>query len=179
MLAVRIQLRTVIVVTTLATVAGCGQSKKVLPETSPAPPAGGNSVREAGKPVQSANRIDPAAARLIVEGDRPTFIFPAVQDWTLQETAADSLARIGEPAVPALIVSLSAEDKTVRLNAARALARIGPAAKLAVPGLAKALNDPDPPVRMAAARALGQIGAQASPAIPDLIKALEREPARP
>jgi HEAT repeat protein len=83
-----------------------------------------------------------------------------------------ALARIGEPAVPALIETLNDRDPKVRAAAAMALARIGSQAKAAVPALIKALKDKDPDVRREAARALGQMGPAAQEAVPALLEAL-------
>ena len=92
------------------------------------------------------------------------------RDWTIREIAADSLWRIGRPAVPALIEALSDVDPYVRVLAARSLAYIGQDAEPAVPALIAALDDPNEAVRQTAARALGQIGSEAAEAIPALIE---------
>ncbi|MGH7140348.1 MAG: HEAT repeat domain-containing protein [Pirellulales bacterium] len=97
----------------------------------------------------------------------------AFRQWGVRETAADALARIGDPAVPALIDTLRDPDQSIRAHAALALARMGPKASPAVPELILALDDPDREVRQAAARALGQIGPDAEEAVPALIKALK------
>lgn len=92
---------------------------------------------------------------------------------TLPETAADALARIGEPALRPLIETLRDPNPQARLNAVRALSKMGPAAREAVPDLARLLrSDPDEQVRQNAARALGQIGPDAAEAIPALIEAM-------
>ncbi len=103
-------------------------------------------------------------------------------EWTLGETAADSLSRIGAPAVPALVDSLRDPDADRRLRAVRILAGIGSDASQAVPFLVEALRDPDPQVRKAAAWALGQIGPNAAEAVPALMELLQTDvgsPARP
>jgi HEAT repeat protein len=107
---------------------------------------------------------------------------PAFREWGVRETAADALARIGDPALPALVATLRDPDHSVRAQAARALARMGPKAASAVPELIIALDDSNEEVRQGAARALGQIGADAEKAVPALIKALKdprNKPARP
>ncbi|HVX10313.1 MAG TPA: HEAT repeat domain-containing protein [Pirellulales bacterium] len=107
---------------------------------------------------------------------------PAFREWGVRETAADALARIGDPALPALIATLQDPDHSIRAQAARALARMGPKAAPAVPELIVALDDSNEEVRQGAARALGQIGADAEEAVPALIKALKdprNKPARP
>ncbi|HET6884208.1 MAG TPA: HEAT repeat domain-containing protein [Pirellulales bacterium] len=97
----------------------------------------------------------------------------AFREWGVRDTAADALARIGEAAVPALIDILHDDDPSIRAQAARALARMGPKAAPAVSELIVVLNDPDSEVRRGAARALGQIGPDAEDAVPALIKALK------
>ena len=74
--------------------------------------------------------------------------------------------------VPALIAALADADRDVRLGAAAALGKIGPAAAEAVPALITALADADGDVRRAAADALGKIGPAAAKAVPALIAAL-------
>lgn len=101
--------------------------------------------------------------------------FAGPREASLQETAADSLARIGEPAIPSLIKLLSHERAAVREQAARALARLGPLADRALPNLIDALHDEDESVRRAAVRALGQLGPQATGAIEPLIQVLTEE----
>jgi HEAT repeat protein/tRNA A-37 threonylcarbamoyl transferase component Bud32 len=79
---------------------------------------------------------------------------------------------VDREAVPELLEVLEDEDEAVRLEATRALGRIGGAA--AVPSLVVALNDaPGKLVRVSAAEALGRIGPQATVAIPALIAALK------
>jgi HEAT repeat protein len=97
------------------------------------------------------------------------------REWNVADTAADALARIGDSAVPALIESLADPNPTVRAQAARALARMGPKGHAAVPALILALEDETAAVRVNAARALGQIGPEAQEAVPVLIRAL-RDP---
>jgi HEAT repeat protein len=88
--------------------------------------------------------------------------------------AADALSLIGPTPtdLPALLVVL--KDPAGREPAARAIGRLGPAAREAVPRLAELLGDNDTRVRVAAADALGQIGSPgALPAIPKLREALK------
>jgi HEAT repeat protein len=77
-----------------------------------------------------------------------------------REAAAAALARIGAPAVPALVERLGAEDPDLRQAAAGVLAAIADAR--AVAPLTARLADPDPNVRAAAAEALGKIGGPAA-----------------
>ncbi len=102
-----------------------------------------------------------------------------IREWGIRETAVDAIARIGEPAVPVLVQSLSDPDPGVRAQAARALARMGVTAKPAVPDLVKALRDSDEGVQIAAARALGQIGPAASEALPALVELLRTPEEKP
>jgi len=85
-----------------------------------------------------------------------------------------SFTKLGAPAqaVPALIAALGDANENVRANAAKALARIGPAAVEAVPTLIAALGDANENVRANAAKALARIGPAAVEAVPALIAAL-------
>lgn len=74
------------------------------------------------------------------------------QDPTLRSAVASAMARIGAPAVDALLDLLSHSDAVVRAAAADALGKIG--VPQAVEPLIAALNDADPGVRAAAAYAL-------------------------
>lgn len=70
--------------------------------------------------------------------------------------AVDALARIGAPAVPALIATLQSGDTAARIGAARALSVIGP--EEAVPALCAALDDPSALVTYYAEEALDKLG---------------------
>ena len=70
--------------------------------------------------------------------------------------AADGLARIGPPAVPALIAALQAGTTLTRAGAARALSFIQP--QEAVPALCAALDDPSAIVTHYAEEALERMG---------------------
>ncbi len=76
--------------------------------------------------------------------------------------AADALALIGGEAAPALVRALESKDGALREAAARALGRIGPAARCAVPALTAVLRDPRDRVRQAAALALAQVAPERS-----------------
>ena len=72
--------------------------------------------------------------------------------------ASNQLAKLGQPAVPALIAALDDVDGNVRWQAIVALGRIGaPAATVATRDLVKALDDIDPDVRTSAAETLGKL----------------------
>lgn len=109
----------------------------------------------------------------------PQISEPYVRVWSVQETVADALGRIGADAVPSLVKVLSDSDPQVRLQATRSLALIGAPARPAVAELTRLLDDPNEDVRRGAARALGQIGPGASPAVPALLRLLERPGAPP
>lgn len=130
----------------------------------------------------SAQEIADARARVTPErGPRPVMQLaqrPMLRESTISETAADSLARIGDQSLPVLISALRDSDPIVRSNAAKGIARLGEAAQAAVPALINALSDSDRTVRLSAARALGQIGPGAASAIPQLAESMrETEPA--
>jgi HEAT repeat protein len=75
----------------------------------------------------------------------------------IREMVAETLAKIGEAAVPGLIECLETPIPDVRAQAARALGQIGPTAKAAAPALEKALQDENEEVRSSAAQALKDI----------------------
>jgi HEAT repeat protein len=81
-----------------------------------------------------------------------------------------ALARVGEPAVPALLKILDGPDAKLRECAAYALGEIGPGARAAVPSLIRAIESLDPQNKpnLLAIRALGRIGPEARAAIPAL-----------
>jgi len=74
----------------------------------------------------------------------------------VSRVAADGLARIGSPAVPALIAALQAGEVLARAGAARALSIIRP--QEAIPALCTALDDPSAIVTYYAEEALEQMG---------------------
>lgn len=79
-------------------------------------------------------------------------------------------------ALPRLIGALSNESQRVRLESARALAKIGPQASVAVPELALAAADGgDPALQAEALAALAAIGPEASEAVPVAIQQLQSE----
>jgi HEAT repeat protein len=80
------------------------------------------------------------------------------------QTAAQSLVKMYDTAVPELTLRLNAdEDANFKWNVARILGEIGEGAKDAVPTLTRLLNDDeqDPNLRGAAAWAIGKIGTDA------------------
>ena len=152
----------------MCVVAGCGTS-------------GGNAPRSPevrDKPPTAAAPLPPPAtttggssAAKAAENLRRFTVRP-FEEWTMRETAAAALGRIGKPAVPKLIEALASPNPVLRHQAADTLARIGPSAADAVPALIQSLRDEDPLVRKSAARALGQIGPEAADAVPNLIDML-------
>ena len=102
------------------------------------------------------------------------------EKWDVITTIGRMGAKAG-PAVPSLVRVLAArrgDEQGPRFfdekdAAARALGRIGPAAKNAVPFLVTAMRTE---TRRSAARALGRMGATAVLAVPDLVGMLAAEP---
>jgi HEAT repeat protein len=82
-----------------------------------------------------------------------------------------ALARIGGPAVLALIAVLNGPDAETRPCAVEILAMIGRPSKVAVPALTRLLREGSVTQRYAA-RALGRIGPDATQAVPDLYSLL-------
>lgn len=69
---------------------------------------------------------------------------------------SDALSKIGEAAVPDLLIALEDRSPAVRSQAARALVRIE--SQQAIPALIKALDDPEPAVEHYAWDALQRMG---------------------
>jgi HEAT repeat protein len=80
---------------------------------------------------------------------------------SLADTAGDALAKLGKPALPALIAALQSSDVNVRDRAAKAFAGIVPFPKEAIPALTVALKDKEFKVRHDAALALPDTGGEA------------------
>lgn len=89
--------------------------------------------------------------------------------------AAEALALAGEPAVPALVEALRAEQEHVRASAAYGLGELGARAAGAVPALVAALDDAAPAVRFHVISALGLIGEPRQPIIDALLPVLDAE----
>lgn len=160
--------RSLLVACLVAGLASAGCAKKVgqtnaAGQAASTGSAAKTSTRQGPKVVSPIKRDEAARVRIV----------RAFRDWGVRETAADSLGRIGDAAVPALITALEDADRDVRAQAARALARMGPKAEAAIPALIEALDDDDKFVRQGAARALGQIGPLAEDAVPALMQALK------
>ncbi|MBW3599765.1 MAG: HEAT repeat domain-containing protein, partial [Planctomycetes bacterium] len=124
----------------------------------------------AGSAGSLAPAYQPARSRL----------FRPYDEWTLAETAADALGRIGAASTEEVTAMLDDADPVIRRRGAEILARIGPDAETAVePLLRVAEQDPDPAVRKAAIYALGQIGPNAAAAVPALMQILRDSPNSP
>lgn len=104
---------------------------------------------------------DPEALRIL------TFLASSGDQGTRRE-AARALARLGRPeGVPALVEALSFDNRFVRLDAARSLGSLGPAAREAVAGLTEAARDPfNAALRREAVRALASIAGPAAIRLP-------------
>ena len=90
-------------------------------------------------------------------------------DSALRRRAAAALPAFGDAAVPALGQAVVADpDPEVRLEAVKALGRLGPVARPAVPSLVKGMRDRVAYVRRGAAAVLGSVG----PATPEGLAAL-------
>lgn len=97
-----------------------------------------------------------------------------VKDLGNKEKAKDAsveLAKIGKPAVPALIKALEDNDKNRKRYAARALREMGEDASDAIPALSKAIKDSDSQTREYVVEALGNMVNEAEQVIPVLKKA--------
>lgn len=139
-------------------------------EPAPAIPA---AVREKLDKTESGNQLTQQSLDRGSVESSTKFSIHERAEWSLQETVADALRRIGSAAVPSLIQSLKSSDPDLRLQAIEILGRMGPEAKDAVPDLIERLGDDDPRVRKMAVRALGQIGPAAAAAVPELIRILQ------
>ncbi len=78
--------------------------------------------------------------------------------WDVRMAAAEALAAVGRPAVPALVRKLQGDDYWATTWAARALGRMGGRAPEAIPALVELLSDPSRDIRAAAMQALERIG---------------------
>ena len=75
--------------------------------------------------------------------------------------------------VAALVQTLADKDGAVRVSAASAMGRLGPAAQDAIPALEQALKVGDAGVRQEAVRTIGKIGTAAEKSFPALVQALK------
>jgi HEAT repeat protein len=117
-------------------------------------------VRVSGMYLLGKLGPDAAAAapelKKILKSDDPKS--PRACMWALVRIEPDN-EEVAKLAVPMMISGLEDEDAFVRIEAARTLELIGPAAKEAIPALKKLeQDDPDPEVREAAVDAIQSIG---------------------
>jgi HEAT repeat protein len=136
--------------------------------------------------TSSSSSSDEAARRELLESEAssPGYVPPTMQidparlfrsrdEWTVAETAADALGRIGAPATADVLPMLDDPSPEVRRRGAEILAHIGGDAETAIEPLIRMLErDPDEDVRKAAAYALGQMGPKAAAAVPALARML-------
>jgi CubicO group peptidase (beta-lactamase class C family) len=127
-------------------------------------PGRAGAAQESGK-AEEPGKAEMAAIAPLVEALADADPFAA-------GAAAEALAGIGGPGVPALSAALGDPRESVRQGAAIALGKIGGEARAAVPALVRALSDPKENVRWCAANALGAVGGAASTAVPALREAL-------
>jgi HEAT repeat protein len=90
------------------------------------------------------------------------------EDPKLRVKAAEALGKFGPAAVPTLTELLEDDDGWMVLAVARALWKINRGSKAVVPALTKLSKDKDWQVRWNAVTALGDIGAEAKASIPTL-----------
>jgi hypothetical protein len=102
---------------------------------------------------------------------------PLYEDWDAGVQRIISAIKPILPKIQNLITALLSEDRTLRVHAVEALARIGAEAEAAVPALIEAFKGGDDYVRFLVVVALGQIGPEAKAAVPALIEALKDEDA--
>ena len=101
-----------------------------------------------------------AASTLGVRRDDAPDVVPALvhtlgdDEGFVRMNAGEALAKIGEPAVPALLAALASADVYVRQEAARALDDMRPYPAAATDALIRALDDSSDMVRVSAASAL-------------------------
>jgi HEAT repeat protein len=127
-------------------------------------------LREPGKWLVGDGPADP--------DDVPTITAALKHDDALiRRDAAEDLGAIGAPAAAATptLLRLCREDPDplVRIEAAKAVARIDPKDETPLPLLAASLKDRVATVRKRAAECLGDLGPAAKPAIPELVTAVK------
>jgi HEAT repeat protein len=132
----------------------------------------GDAVLPLGKAIRDREvKVRQAAAKALrnladVRVLEPLSEALADSDWHVYYAASDALARIGEPAVPTLLVALGHPNTRVAYMAEEALARIGASA---VPALTSKLRSDNEQVAEWSAIALGHIGFDAVAATAELL----------
>lgn len=146
---------------------------------SPAHPAL-DAVREClkDKSAPVRNTAVFAVRRIAAEPEAVAAIAPllADRDPEVRESASQTLARFGEPAVSELRAMLKVDALDVRKMAVTTIGLIGPEATDAVPDLVALLRDPQGELQGDALDALASIGLRAVPALAGALKQ-EQDPA--
>jgi hypothetical protein len=119
-----------------------------------------NALSEEVEQLQAEVLAAEAAIARLQENARTQSEQILAEERLMREVAGETLVRIGEPAIPALLEALKDENPTVRRWAALVLADLGPAAPNAIGPLMDALGDGDESVRLAAAQALRAVTAK-------------------
>jgi len=91
----------------------------------------------------------------------PLFEALGAPDPQVASIAVNALGRLGQPAVPGLILALEHTDPEIRSRACTAVSIMGPKAVEAVPALLRRLDDPRTNLQSQARFALGRIGGPA------------------
>jgi len=110
-------------------------------------------------------RYEAAYAIVIIDVTAAKPTIPILLQWLVDdnapeytsEMAAESLVKIGKPAVPLIINTLRDKNSLVRYMSVKILGEIGTDAKDAESSLVKLLKDKDHDVRVSAKEALGKI----------------------
>jgi serine/threonine-protein kinase len=134
---------------------------EIRPAVAAAPTRLQTSLPEATKTRTVApTSVEPLAPAPLPERPRsaPSWVAELQgEDRSQRLLAARALARLGREAVEPLIGALRSSDAEIRILAATALGQIGGSANTAVPALSDAAGDPDPLVRVWANYALARI----------------------
>jgi HEAT repeat protein len=127
--------------------------------------AGDKEVRTRRGAVLALGWMGPTAKAAV-----PTLVAALRDKEEVRQLATVSLARVGAPAVPALLKAFKSADAATHGPATAVLVRIG---EPSVRGLAEALQDKAVETRRRAVLALGVLGPKAKAAAPALKKALD------
>jgi HEAT repeat protein len=125
------------------------------------------AINALGEIGSSSPEVIPALGSVLTQSLKPN----------QAETAASSLANVGEPALPALQAALRNRDPDVQLIAATTLGNMAEKATAVIPSLIQAQADPDPDVAEAATQAIAQIrGAEKDAATKPVENAVDDPP---